>query len=202
MARLDRFSGLFHRSLLPMVILDDERRFVDANDAASKLLGLPREELITLRADDLTPPEDQGRLERIWEELMTQGVHAGSYEVLVADGTRLAIEYSATAKLAPGRHLSIFYPRNADERGAEAQPDASVAAVGTATATASAVITPREREVLGLLAAGCTLQEIGARLFISPETVRTHVSNAREKLGARSRPHAIAIALKRGLIGD
>ena len=54
----------------------------------------------------------------------------------------------------------------------------------------------REREVLTMLALGATGSEIAARLFLSPETIRTHTRRARDKLGARSRSHAIALAVK------
>jgi DNA-binding NarL/FixJ family response regulator len=62
------------------------------------------------------------------------------------------------------------------------------------------VLSPREREVLHLLATGMTGEQIADRLFISSETVRTHVRNAMDKLDASTRVHAIAIALRQGEI--
>ena len=62
------------------------------------------------------------------------------------------------------------------------------------------VITQREREVLRLLSDGHTNEEIGKRLFISPETVRTHVRKAMEKLGADTRTQAVAKALRQSII--
>jgi DNA-binding NarL/FixJ family response regulator len=62
-------------------------------------------------------------------------------------------------------------------------------------------LTPREREVLGLLADGLTGEEAAQKLFLSPETIRTHVRNAMDKLGAKTRAHAITIALRDGQIG-
>jgi len=61
-------------------------------------------------------------------------------------------------------------------------------------------LTQREREVLRLLAEGLSNEEIGKRLFISPETVRTHVRKAMEKLDADTRTQAVANALRRHLI--
>ena len=61
-------------------------------------------------------------------------------------------------------------------------------------------LTSREREVLTALARGETGDEVATRLVIAPETVRRHVANAREKLGARTRVHAIAIAIHYGQI--
>jgi DNA-binding NarL/FixJ family response regulator len=61
-------------------------------------------------------------------------------------------------------------------------------------------LSPREREILDLLAQGLTGEQIAGQLFLSPETVRTHVRNAMEKLEANTRVHAIAIALRQGEI--
>jgi DNA-binding NarL/FixJ family response regulator len=61
-------------------------------------------------------------------------------------------------------------------------------------------LTQRERDVLRLLADGLTNEEIGKRLFISPETVRTHVRKAMGKLDADTRTQAVATALRRSLI--
>lgn len=61
-------------------------------------------------------------------------------------------------------------------------------------------LSPREREVLTLLAIGLTGTQIAQRLFISAETVRIHVRNARRRLGAKTRTQAVAIALQTGEI--
>jgi DNA-binding NarL/FixJ family response regulator len=58
----------------------------------------------------------------------------------------------------------------------------------------------REREVLHHLSHGLTGEEIAEQLFLSPETVRTHVRNAMVKLEARTRVHAVAVALRQGEI--
>ena len=61
-------------------------------------------------------------------------------------------------------------------------------------------LTQREREVLRLLADGFANEEIGRQLFISPETVRTHIREAMTKLGADTRTQAVAKALRLSLI--
>jgi two-component system, NarL family, response regulator len=61
-------------------------------------------------------------------------------------------------------------------------------------------LTKREREILRLLADGNSYDQVAKELFISPETVRTHVGNAVQKLGVRTRMQAVATALRRGLI--
>ena len=63
-----------------------------------------------------------------------------------------------------------------------------------------AALSPREREVMAALAEGLKGRQVAERLGIAPDTVRTHVENAMQKLEARTRVHAIAIALQHGLI--
>ena len=67
-------------------------------------------------------------------------------------------------------------------------------------APVAARLTPREREVITLLAQGLNGAEIAVRLALSPETVRIHIRHAREKLGARTRAHAAVLALRNGAI--
>jgi DNA-binding NarL/FixJ family response regulator len=68
-----------------------------------------------------------------------------------------------------------------------------------APSTALAALTPRERDVLALLARGCDNAEIGHRLFLSPSTVKHHVSHLLEKLGVENRLQAAAVAIRHGL---
>jgi DNA-binding NarL/FixJ family response regulator len=63
-----------------------------------------------------------------------------------------------------------------------------------------AVLTQREREVLALVGQGLSNDEIGAELFLSPATARTHVSHAMAKLGARDRAQLVVAAYQTGLI--
>ncbi len=61
-------------------------------------------------------------------------------------------------------------------------------------------LTEREREVMTLVASGLQSGDIAGRLYLSPETVKSHVHNALGKLGAHTRAHAVAIALVTGQI--
>lgn len=61
-------------------------------------------------------------------------------------------------------------------------------------------LSPRETEVLGHVAAGRSNKAIGEQMRISEQTVKAHMKNIMEKLGARDRTHAVTLALKRGII--
>ena len=60
-------------------------------------------------------------------------------------------------------------------------------------------LSPREQEVLALIACGYTTGEIARTLWISEDTVRTHVKRVLARLAARTRAHAVAIAFCEGL---
>ena len=66
--------------------------------------------------------------------------------------------------------------------------------------TAEDQLTGRELEILKLIARGNANKEIAAQLSIREDTVKSHVGNILEKLGANDRTHAVTIGLKRGII--
>jgi len=61
-------------------------------------------------------------------------------------------------------------------------------------------LTPREQEILHLIAAGKSLPEIAKELYLGLTTVKTHVQHLYGKLGVSDRAAAVAIAMRRGLI--
>jgi DNA-binding NarL/FixJ family response regulator len=77
---------------------------------------------------------------------------------------------------------------------------ALVAALHRGEESARPKLTAREHEILVLLADGLSYDDMSRQLSISSETARTHVRKAVEKLGARTRPQALAIALRESLI--
>ncbi|GGO19785.1 response regulator transcription factor [Micromonospora parathelypteridis] len=75
-------------------------------------------------------------------------------------------------------------------------------AEGPAVPAASlAALTQREREVITLVAAGLSNEEIGVRLTVSPATAKTHINRAMVKLGARDRAQLVVFAYQSGLTG-
>ena len=72
-------------------------------------------------------------------------------------------------------------------------------AVEIAEHATDSALTPREIDVLRLVAAGNANKEIGARLSLTEVTVKSHLKNILSKLGANDRTHAVTIALKRGI---
>jgi DNA-binding CsgD family transcriptional regulator len=159
---------------------------LDLNPAAADLLGREAGTLNGLRLDDLLTDESRARCERGWGRLVRAGQRHGRLFLEGVGGKRVGVHYSATAGVGDDLHLLILVP--------------TPAANGTPHARRGARLSAREREVLTRLAGGSQGHEIAEELAIAPETVRRHVANAREKLGARSRVHAVAIAIARGEI--
>jgi DNA-binding NarL/FixJ family response regulator len=114
----------------------------------------------------------------------------------------MSVEISAIASVMSARHLLIFIPpgehSTAQARDASAR-EAAWAPVG-GTGVARPRLTKRERELITLVAAGGQSAGMAEDLFLSTETVKTHVQNAMTKLGARTRAHAVALALVTGQI--
>lgn len=81
-----------------------------------------------------------------------------------------------------------------------ARPQRAIDHVLTSRDPTSATLSPRERDVLGLLADGLANKQIARRLGISPNTVKTHMQLLFEKLDASSRAEAVTTAVRRGLL--
>lgn len=93
--------------------------------------------------------------------------------------------------------------RNARHGGKTYDPDVlSAVADGLATRTVWQELTEREKDVLRLIAAGKSNQEIAETLYIGLKTVKTHVSHIFSKLNVADRTQAAVYALKNGLAGD
>jgi DNA-binding CsgD family transcriptional regulator len=101
----------------------------------------------------------------------------------------------ATAHAAAARR--VLSRIGATRAAAEAERLASAA---TRPAMGDAPLTPREREVLRLVAAGHTNREMARRLVLSEHTVNRHVTNILTKLGTGSRSAAVAAAMRQGLM--
>jgi DNA-binding CsgD family transcriptional regulator/tetratricopeptide (TPR) repeat protein len=122
-------------------------------------------------------------------------------EALLATGDRAGASEQAAAAFEVAVRLGAAPLRTAVE-GLVRRGRLDVALPGVRPAAVTAVLTPREAEVLGLLAQGRTNKQVGAELYISEKTASVHVSNIIAKLGASGRTEAVALAAQRGLLAD
>lgn len=190
---------------------DDGRRTFDHHreqgitfgpEALAWVARLPAELLRFRWLAQVDPPDEEelvaawGRAEGMFEE------YGHVYE-LARVRARLAAVLRATGDLAGARRAGDAAREVAHRLGAQPLLDELVALGSSAAAPrteAAEALTPREGEILGLVAQGRSNGEIGKQLFISTKTVSVHVSNILAKLNAASRTEAAAIARRRGLL--
>jgi len=128
------------------------------------------------------------------EHLLVEAVEAGASGFLRK--TEGVDEFLAAVKAAAAGEMLIdpgvlarLLPLVAKEREARRDAQALIE-----------LLTDREREVLDLLAEGLRNDDIGSRLFISPQTAQTHVRNILGKLGVHSKLEAVAFAVRNGAV--
>lgn len=111
-------------------------------------------------------------------------------------------ELLAAAIALAGVSAGLWFARRAREPAATVadEPAPPARADPAAQAGDAALLSPRERRVLDLLAQGRSNKEIARELGVSANTVKTHLANVYAKLGARRRTEAVAAARRSGLI--
>ena len=172
-----------------LIAADDDRRIIRVNARWCALTGYSADEVTGARIDDLLPPESRPTLELRWRDLLGTGADSARVVVVRPDGSRVVVRVGGFANVLPGVHVAAYL--------AEREGDPGGIRPGRRRA---GQLTRREQESLRLVARGMTTTAAAEQLGISPETVRTHVRNAMNKLGARTRAQAIAVAMRDGEI--
>jgi PAS domain S-box-containing protein len=177
------FWSAFKDSRNAMVLLDEHRRHVDVNGAYLKLAGYTRDEVI---GRPVWEHVAGGPLltDRQWERAVARGELSGQAGIVCADGTIVTVQFAGHTEVATGQRLVLFVVLSTSRWGQHSRRDP--------TPATDEALSPREREIVRLVAAGQTGPEIAEHLHISHATVRTHVRNAMAKVGARSRAHLVA----------
>jgi DNA-binding CsgD family transcriptional regulator len=206
------FWSVFESSQIPMALVDSERRYVAANDAATKLYRSPREDIIGQRLGRGIQDEDPAIADEQWKELVRTGEYYGEHVVRVASGPPLRVSFAAHATTVDGQWAALFVVLSAqvEPEGEElissaspndghgADSDASGAG-GSGFISRTKGLTPREVEIVERVALGRSTPQIAAGLNLSPATVRSHVRNAMVKTGAHTRAQLVALMLGEGL---
>jgi PAS domain S-box-containing protein len=100
-------SLVFDEVLDAVLVTDDERRYLDANAAACTLLGLPLDELLGKRLEDLASlPAHE--VTAAWGAFLARGQQTGEFRMNRPDGSTVTVEYRARANVAPGVHVSVL----------------------------------------------------------------------------------------------
>ena len=178
------------RSVQPDVVLMDVRMpGVDGIEATRQLSSFSRPpKVLILTTFDL-------------DEYVFDALRAGASGFLLKDVTAERL-FEAVRVVAAGEALlAPAVTRRLISEFARLRPQAVAGASGAAGRPgALTALTPRETEVLRLVAEGLSNTEIAARLVVTEETVKTHVSRILAKLGLRDRTQAVVAAYESGLV--
>jgi PAS domain S-box-containing protein len=184
------FATAFERSRNAMLLTDGQRVIVDANPAFLVLVGRPRRELLDRRVYELVEGGQLASNDE-WASALAAGHFTGEATLLRPDGATTAVQWAASVETVTGRRLVLFVALTSSRWGSRFRGDA-------AGGGENRQFTPREKEIVNLVALGAAGPEIADELCIAHDTVRTHVRNAMTKVGARSRAHLVAKALAEG----
>jgi PAS domain S-box-containing protein len=176
------FRELFDSDPGPIALLDDSGCMADLNPAACALLELEYDQLVGRKLAGFVAEEGRADWQRCWEAVRLKGRANGRLALISGGGRRHDVDFWASAHYTPGRELALLRVAGPEPRWHQR------------------VLTRREREIFQLLALGLSAPQIAERLVLSPLTVRTHVQNGMNRLGANTRVQAIAMALARGEI--
>ncbi|MDA0179082.1 response regulator transcription factor [Solirubrobacter phytolaccae] len=120
-------------------------------------------------------------------ELLISGLDSGARGYALKDGTQAELTTALRTVAEGGTYVDPrLHPALLSQRATQKQKSLS----------------KREREIMDLLAQGMTGEQVAEHLVLSPETIKTHIRNAMNKLEANTRVHAIAIALREGFISS
>jgi len=198
----ERFRGAFDAAPIGMALASPDGRWLKVNHALCELVGYTEGELLTIRFQDITHPDDLAADMALGVRLLAGEFSWYQMEkrYIRKDGSVLWI------------HLSVSLVR--DDDGTPAYSVAQILDIDERKRReleaeefrlqhpSAGALSPREREVLGLLAHGKTSAEVGVDLGVAEETVQTHVRRAMAKLDARSRTQAVASAIRLGWLPD
>jgi PAS domain S-box-containing protein len=180
--RPSRLERVFTQSPVPLVFVDEQERFVAANDPACLALGLGRTEILSRRTREVVAARGMPTYDRAWSTLSEGGdVALDALAIKRGDGTTLDITVQAVPDAVSGLRVAGFAP-------------------GGTTLADLVRLTPRELELLQLAADGLTGPMIAEELVLSRATVRTHFDNIYEKLDIHERGGAVGKAMRLGLI--
>jgi PAS domain S-box-containing protein len=169
---------------VPAYVLDRQGRVRWLNDAAKEFGG---EEMIGKLFSSVVSPDAIRRARQTFDKNL-RGERHGSYSIdLLPRGEPVTVEITS-APISRDEHvIGVF----------------GIARPTTENAPSPRIddrLTPRQHEILQLLAAGTSTDGIAKTLFLSRETVRNHIRHILQRLGVRSRLAAIALAHREGLV--
>jgi two-component system, NarL family, response regulator len=191
---------LLRSGIAALVDTQPDMRMVGEASSGNEAVQLHRQLDPDVTLMDLQMPGMSGldaiisiRTERPYARIIVLTTFAG--DVLAQRALKAGAQAYVLKSLVRSEILNTIRIVYAGEKQVQAEVAAEIA-----KHTAHAALTPRELEVLKLVASGYANKAISAHLDINEETTKTHIKSVLAKLGARDRTHAVSLGLKRGII--
>jgi formate hydrogenlyase transcriptional activator len=116
------FRMIIYKPAQPVLIADNDGRYLEVSSGASKLFGLSRESIIGRRIDDFAEPASKPQLDQLWRAFLEQGEQRGTFRLAGPDGSLREVEYTARGNVLPERHVLVL--RDKSNKHREASHDA------------------------------------------------------------------------------
>ncbi|MGY1805142.1 response regulator [Blastococcus sp. SYSU D00922] len=179
---------LLRRTAADVVLMDVRMPGTDGIEATRQVTALPEApRVVVLTTFDL-------------DEYVVAAIGAGASGFLLKDAPPEEMLAAVRTVHAGDSVIAASSTRRLLQHVAPMLRGAAAAAVPGADTRALADLTPREREVLELMAFGATNTEIAERFVVSEATVKTHVGRVLAKTGSRDRVQAVVLAYRTGLV--
>jgi len=170
---------------VPCYVIDSTGYIRWLNDAAKELVGDATGKMFTSVLDPHELPRAKSLFQR---NLHGKGHRDFAVDLINVDGEEQCVEISSVPLRSKHRAIGMFGVVRPRSDTAERPPKVD------------GRLTPRQREILRLLADGKSTEQIAATLHISRETVRNHVRHISKRLGTKSRLQAVAVARRDEII--
>jgi PAS domain S-box-containing protein len=187
---LQMFRTTFEQAAVGIAHLGLQGRWIRINERFSEIVGYSRQELLTKTFDDITHPEDLEANRNRMERLLSGEIDQYSMEkrCVKKDGSHLWVSLTVSLVRHPFSGKPSYFIAVVEDVGERKRAEMIVHS-----------LSPREIEVLELVAHGLTNRQIAHELYISANTAKYHVQHVIEKLGASDRTQAAYRAAELGL---
>ena len=99
------FRAIVYHPATPILVTDNDRKYLEASVGAGKLLGLPRTQIIGRKLDDFAAPDFKPKISDLWKSILDNGETEGTLPLEGADGSIHAVEFKAKPNVLPVRHV-------------------------------------------------------------------------------------------------
>lgn len=171
---------------LPVFALERDGTVRWLNNSAQRIIG----DSIGQHFSKLVAPESLPVVEREFAKKIVGSTTSSEYQanLLGPNGARLPVEISSVALIGKGHIVGVFGTAHLEDEPRRSSPPTDNP------------LTPRQAEVLQLLAHGCSTAQIAERLGVAHETARNHIRATLRRLGAHTRLEAVVAGQREGLI--